>query len=120
MFSPAYEIANADAAVRAALGDPPRFSDFGEAEQDGAKPYATQQVVYGNPENYLAGLPDADFIGVQIDVFGLDMKLTKVAARVLRDAFERSAYVVGYGPQGRERDTKLWRVSFTVEFRPQR
>lgn len=118
MFSPASEIAQADAAVRAALGDPPRFSDFGDAEQDGAKPYATQQVVYGNPENYLSGLPDTDAIGVQMDVFGKDMKLTKAAARALRNAFERTAYVVGYGPQGREPDTRLYRVTFTVEFKP--
>jgi hypothetical protein len=117
MFSPAYEIAKADAAVRAAFGDPPRFSDFGESEQDGARPYAVHQVVYGNPENYLNQTPDADNIGVQVDVYGLDMKATKAAARVLRNAFESGAYVTGYGVQAREFDTKLYRVSFTVEFK---
>ena len=117
MFSPAYEIAKASAPVLAALGDPLRLYDFGDAEQDGAKPYAVHQVVYGNPENYLNQTPDADNIGVQFDVYGLDMKLAKAAARALRNAFEAVAHVTGYGTQSRERDTRLYRITFTVEFK---
>lgn len=121
MFSPAFEIAKASAAVRAALGDPdPRFSDFGDSDQGGQKPYAVHQVIAGNPENYLAGTPDADSLIEQIDVYGLDMAATKAAARALRDAFEPHGYVTSYGGQSRERDTKLWRISFTVEWKSPR
>ena len=116
MFSPAFEIAKADAAVVALLGNPLRFYDFGDAAQDGAKPYAVQQVVAGNPENYLAGRPDADNVVVQMDVYGLDMKAVKVVALALQHAFELHGYITGFNGTSREPDTKLWRVSFTVEF----
>lgn len=116
MFSPAFEIVKADAGVLAALGSPPRFYDFGDAAQNGTKPYAVQQVIAGNPENYLAGRPDDDTVIVQIDVYGKDMKATKDAARALRTALELSAHVTGFGGQSREIDTKLWRVTFTVQF----
>lgn len=116
MFSPAYEIAKANAGVVALLGNPLRFYDFGDAAQDGAKPYAVQQVIAGNPENYLAGRADADNVSVQIDVYGLDMKAVKVLALALQHAFELHGYITGFNGTSREPDTRLWRVSFTVEF----
>jgi hypothetical protein len=120
MFSPAYEIAKASGAVVAALGTPLRFYSFGDAEQDGTKPYAVHQVVSGNPENYLDRVPDADSLLVQVDVYGKDMGATKTAATALRDAFEPVAHVTGYGGQTREIETRLWRVTFTVEFKAPR
>lgn len=118
MFSPAYEIAKASAPVRAELGDPNlRFYDFGDADEDGAKPYAVHQVIYGNPENYLNQTPDADNVGVQVDVYSLDVKAVKRAALALRNAFEAVAHVTSYGGQLREPVTRLWRVTFTVEFK---
>lgn len=120
MFSPAYEIAKASGPVVAALGDPLRLYDFGDAEQDGSKPYAVQQVVGGFSENYLGETPDADSILVQFDIYGLDMKLVKLAALALRDAFEPTAHVTSYGGQSRETVTRLWRITFTAEFKSAR
>lgn len=120
MFSPAYAIAKASTAVQAALGNPPRLYDFGDAAQDGSKPYAVQQVVAGSPENYLGETPDLDSVIVQIDVYGLDMAATKAAAVALRNAFEIDAYITGFSGQSRETETRLWRVSFTVEFKTDR
>jgi hypothetical protein len=117
MFSPAFDIAAANAGVIAALGSPPRLSDFGNSPQDGTKPYAVQQIISGFPENYLGQIPDADSLQVQFDVYGLDMKQVKAAALALRDAFEPVAHVTSYGGQSREPDTKLWRVTFTAEFK---
>lgn len=118
MFSPAFEIAEADPAVVAIIGSGSnmRFYDFGDAAQDGAKPYAVQQVISGSPENYLAGRPDADTVVVQIDVYCLDMKPTKTLALALQHAFELHGYITGFNGTNREPDTRLWRVSFTVEF----
>lgn len=122
MFSPAFDIAQADPAVTAILGSGQsmRFYDFGDAAQDGARPYAVQQVVAGNPENYLAGRPDADRLIVQIDTYGLEMKAVKTLALTLQAAFELHGYITGFNGTSRELDTKLWRVGFTVEFIPLR
>jgi hypothetical protein len=120
MFSPAYEFASASAAVRASLGDPVRLHDFGDAKQDGSKPYAVQQVITGTPENYLGETPDLDSLVVQFDVYGLEMSAVKAAASALRDALQNHGYVTSFNGQSREVDTRLWRVSFTVEFKTPR
>jgi hypothetical protein len=117
MNPPTFDLASASPAVRALLGTAPvRFYLFGEAEERTAKPYAVWQTVYGAPENYLAGIPDDDRWGVQIDVYADTAKISRDVAMALRDAFEPTAYVVSWNGEFRDRDTRLYRYSFTVEF----
>ena len=95
---------------------PTRFWPFGATPQDPAKPYATWQVIYGTPENYVDCAPDIDSIGVQIDVWGDTISSVRSGAEAIRRAVEGSAHVVALNGETREPDTKLYRVSFSVDF----
>lgn len=117
MNPPVYELASASSDVRALLGIKPfRLFLFGEAEERTQKPYAVWQTVYGTPENYLAGIPQLDSWGVQIDVYANKPDEARAVAQALRDAYEPEAYVVSWNGEFRERDTRLFRYSFTLEF----
>lgn len=116
MFSPAYELAKASSAVKALIGDPPRFYSFGDADQDGDKPYAVQQTIAGSPENYLNQVPDVDRLVVQVDVYARVPQDSREIVEALVGAFEASAYVTSWNGEFRDPDTKLFRISFTVEF----
>lgn len=107
-------------AVLAALGSSPtRFYGFGEARQGVAPPYAVWQVVTGSPENYLDCPPDYDNTTIQIDVYGHSEAAGAdaiAAATALRDAIQNRAHITRWGGQQRERDTKLYRISFDVSW----
>lgn len=49
--------------------DPVRFFEFGSAPELETEPYATFQVLNGEPVNYLAGEPDLDIVVYQIDIW---------------------------------------------------
>lgn len=120
MFSPAVLLARGSASVIAVFGDPERISDFGDAPQAGAKPYAVVQTTSGGPENYLNQRPDADSIGDQIDVYASTMKAAKAGGRALVELFEVHGHVTSALATSREPDTKLWRIHFTVDFKTNR
>lgn len=116
MYPPLFELAAASTAVKTALGNPPRVYPFGEAPQQVQKPYAVWQIVFGSPENYLGQTPDMDSYGVQVDVYGSTADSSRGAASKLRDALEGSAHITAWNGEGRELDTRDYRVGFTVEF----
>jgi hypothetical protein len=107
----------ADSDCEALLGSGPmRLFPFGEAPQHVTLPYVTWQTVVGVPENYMDCAPDIDALTVQMDVWAA----TQGSAREVRDAvvnaLQSDAHVMGVGPEGREPDTRLYRVSLTVDF----
>lgn len=117
MYPPIFSVCAADPAVVALLGPAPiRLSQFGEAKQGVAKPYAVWQIISGAPENYLNQRPDMDLFTVQVDVYGQDPDSTRDTAAALRYAIEGVAHVVSYGGEGRDPDTKNYRYSFTVDW----
>lgn len=120
MFSPLFDAVENDAGVQAIFGNPPRVEAFGVAPQNGERPYAVHQVVGGSPENYLAGRPDIDSLVVQVDVYSLSAQLAKQGAAALVAALETVAYVTSWNGEFREIETKLYRISFTVEFKTPR
>lgn len=121
MRPPIRELIAESSAVTDLLGSSPvRFYQFGEADQSTPKPYAVWQTVYGSPENKLAGIPDEDRWGVQVDAYARSPQEAQDVAEALRDALEPSAYVVAWNGDGREPDTRLYRYSFTVEFMTER
>lgn len=120
MFSPAIDLARASAGVMAVFGVPERISAFGDAPQAGAKPYAVFQTIIGGPENYINQNPDADSIGDQVDVYADSMKAAKAGAVALVEAFQGHGHITSALATSRELDTKLWRVTFTVEFKTSR
>ena len=117
MYPPVFVLASASSTVKSLIGsNPVRLWPFGGAGNTPTKPYAVWQVVYGSPENYLAGLPDVDGYGVQIDCYGTTATSARNVAAALRDAFEPAAYVTSYNGETVDEPTGLARVSFTVEF----
>src|SRR5690606_24388538 len=119
MFPPVFTIAAASSAVTSLIGSAPvRLWPFAQADTNPQTPYAVWQVIYGNPENYLAGVPDIDGFGVQGDAYATTATESRNVARALRDAFEadNAAYISGYNGEFIDEPTGLYRTSFTVEF----
>jgi len=118
MTPPIFQLCSQAAAVTALLGAGAslRLYSFGEAPQDVAKPYAVWQVVNGEPENYLAGRPDADSVTLQVDVYGTTGTSVRQVRDAIRDAIELSAYVTRWGGEGRDPTTKNYRTSFDVDW----
>lgn len=117
MFAPLYEACAASAAVKNLLGDNPvRLYPFGNAPQDVARPYAVYQRIGGNPENNLSDVPESDAVSYQIDVYDDEEPGVNPVVLALRNALEPVAYVVRWGFEGLETDTKLYRSSFDVDF----
>lgn len=102
--------------MTALLGTTPRFFAFGEADQATAKPYAVWQLVYGSPEGKLAGAPDDDRYGIQVDAYADTSADAREVGLALRDALEPDGYIVAWNGESHEPDTLLYRFSFTVEF----
>jgi hypothetical protein len=113
-----------DPEVIAVLGDNPlRFYPFGEADEEpldaDAAPrpvYATWQTINGRPENYLSERPDMDWYRVQIDVWAPRGSIADAAADALRNALEPHGYMVSLNLDGRDPETRLYRISFDFEF----
>lgn len=115
MFSNLYALVKDVAGVQAVLGNPVRLYRFGQAPQDVATPYAVQQTVAGQPENYLGNLPDQDSILVQIDAYAGDMPGARAVVVALAAAIEPRAHITSWNGEFFEPDTKLHRISFTVD-----
>jgi hypothetical protein len=126
MYPPVFEIATQSAAVLAELGsNPTRLWPFDRAPQKGQTgygiPYAVHQLVYGTPVNTLSCIPLADNFGIQFDAYAKTATDAREVAAALRDAYEASHNpVVAWNGETWEQATGLYRVSFTVEFWPDR
>jgi len=117
MFAPINAVCALDAGVIAALGSAPqRLYPFGDAPQDGQKPYAVWQTIGGDPENYLAGRPDTDGYTLQVDVYATAGKDARAVAKAIRDAIELKAYIIRWGGESRDPSTKNYRYSFDVSW----
>lgn len=120
MYPPLFNTLKDVAAVKAVLGTSIRVYPFGDAPAKASPqygvPYAVHQIAVGSPENYLGQTPDYDGFTTQIDTYGATQASADNAAEVIRDALETVAYVVRYGPQGRDPDTGLYRYGFDVDW----
>ena len=118
MTPPIFQLCSQAAAVTALLGAGAdlRLYSFGEAPEGAAKPYAVWQLVNGEPENYLAGRPDADGVTLQVDVYGTTSTSVHQVRDAIRDAIELRAYVTRWGGEGRDPTTKNYRASFDVDW----
>lgn len=117
MFAPLFETCAANIGVTNLLGtNPVRLYPFGNAPQDVVKPYAVYQRIGGEPNNNLSDIPDGDSVSYQIDVYDLDESGVEPVVKALRDVLEPVAYIVRWGFEGRETDTKLYRSSFDVDW----
>lgn len=118
MTPPIFEICSADTGVQALLGDSTvlRLYPFGEATQKEPLPYAVWGLADGAPENYLGELPDADTLTLQVDVYGTTADEAREVRDALIAAIEPEAYIVSWDGERRDRDTRAYRISFTVDW----
>lgn len=117
IYPPVFEWAILSPTVLSLLGsNPTRLYPFGVAPQQVPVPYAVWQTIGGIPENYLGDIPDADSFRVQIDVYGRSADSVRTVAAALRDAYQSRAYIVRWGGESRDDETKNDRFSFDVDF----
>lgn len=118
MYPPVYSTLEASADVVALLGSASRLRVFvpGEAPQETKLSYLVWQTIGGVPENYIGTLPDLDTFAVQLDAYAATLGEARAIAKVVRDAIEPVAYITGWLGEGKDVDTRLYRVSFQVDW----
>jgi hypothetical protein len=120
MYPPIFQICASDTSVLAVLGDGPRVRlyPFGHVPHDlklEKRPYAVWQITYGTPENSLSNLPDTDYVGLQVFVYG-DPENCREATDALTAALEPHAHVTGWDGEGHDADTDDYWVTFSVDW----
>ena len=96
-YPPIFQVAAADPGVTALLGtNPTRLYLFGMAPDTPAGTYCVWQVVNGSPESFLAGRPDAEAYGLQVDVYGATAAAARAAGHAIEYAVELSATITSY------------------------
>ena len=118
MHAPLFEICSADTSVQALLGNGPtlRVYPFGEALQKDRLPYVTWSTGGGAPENYLGQAPDADAFTTHVDVVAATAASAREVTETLLGALETFAHVVSWDGEFRDRETRTYRVAFTVDW----
>ena len=117
MLPPVFQALKASAAVKAIVGtNPPRIYRHGNAPEDASKPYITWFVVSGVPENNLSDLPPVDRVTVQIDCCHQTDGGIEVMAESVRDACEPSAHMTSIIFDGREIESKLYRIALQFDW----
>ena len=106
--------------IRALVGNPARIYDFGSAPQGVDKPYITFWNVSGNPHEQLSGAPCSDFDIVQIDIYAGPQDggkaQVRTLARLVQGALDNAGIANRLIIQGRDNDTRLFRVSLEADF----
>lgn len=116
-YPPIFQVAAADPGVTALLGtNPTRLYLFGMAPDTPAGTYCVWQVVNGSPENFLAGRPDAEAYGLQVDVYGTTAAAARAAGHAIEYAVELSATITSYNGETKDAETGLYRYSFDVDW----
>jgi hypothetical protein len=116
-----FQTLKASAAVKAIVGtNPPRIYRHGSAPQDATRPYITWSVISAEPANHLSGTPSADRMGVQVDCWHQTDAGIEQLAEAARDAIEPGAHMTGIIFDGRDAETKLYRIGLQFDFWDQR
>ena len=118
---PIFTVCAADATVQAIFSDPSglRVYPFEYTEQNGFSiplPYCVWQTVGGNPENNLSGKPKEDNVRLQVDIYGQNVETVRAGANAIEGAIDLYSYVTSYMTESFEKETKIYRASFGVEW----
>ena len=118
MYPPVFDICSSDTSVQALLGNGPtlRVYPFGEALQKDRMPYVTWALGDGAPENYLGQTPDTDSFTTHIDVVASTAASAREVTETLLAAIEPFAHVVSWDGEFRDKDTRAYRIAFTVDW----
>lgn len=121
MIPPIFPVVKAHAPATALLGETiTRFYLFDRAPEPGTPayglPYAVWQTASGAPENNLGDAPEADFLVLQVTVFGQSASEVDATVDALRGAIEPVMHITRIGDTSREDDTGLYYQSFDVDW----
>lgn len=122
MLPPVFQTLKASAEVKAIVGqNPPRIYRHGSAPQrpDGLpldQPYITWFMVTAAPHNTLSELPASDAVPIQVDCWHQTDAGVEALAQAARDAIEPYAHMTGAPVDGREPETKLYRIALTFDW----
>lgn len=103
------------AGVQAIVGTPPRVYRHADAPQDVTKPYITWVMVSGVPDNELSSLPPSDRWTIQIDCWHQTDAGVEDLAKEVRDAIEPYGHLTSMPINGKEFDTKLYRIALQFD-----
>ena len=111
-----FELIAADPACTALLGtNPTKFFEFGTAPALEVPPYATWQIVSGEPFNVMEGTPSHDMVEAQIDVWAPTAAAARSTARAIRRALDSfiqiSHFATGFDPE-----SELYRVVIRCDY----
>lgn len=118
MFPPIHTILSQDSEVSAlAVGGIWRH---GDAPKGVTAPYVTWFLVVGVPENNLSDGPGIDGDVIQLDCWsennGTGDEGVETLAVAVRDAIENHAHIEAYTDDGRDPETKRFRISMQAKF----
>ena len=119
MSAPIYPTCLAEPAVVALLGELDgsiRLWPFKLAPQFPELPYATWQNVAGTPENNVSDRPDCDYWRLQVNVWGVTRKQVEQVTNAIRDAVEGVSYIVRWGNEDQDAQTKAFGYDFDVDW----
>lgn len=121
MIAPIFALCSQDTVLQNLLGTSPmRLYPFGEHFDNIVYPYVVWQNIGGEPENYLGSRPDIDRYSIQIDAYATRADDVLAVADSVRNAIEGTAYIVRWGQQTMDSETKKYRYSFDVDWLVQR
>ncbi|MCY1458141.1 hypothetical protein D9M71_754980 [compost metagenome] len=103
--------------MTARLGtNPTRLYLFGLAPETPIGTYCVWQVINGSPENFLAGRPDVEAYGLQVDVYAATASAARAAGHAIEYAVELTATITSYNGETKDAETGLYRYSFDVDW----
>lgn len=88
----------------------------GIAPQDAPAPRVVWIVVDEVPFNTLSEKPGGDRVAVQVDAWTKTEKGCSILAKAIRDTLEDHGYKTGQPVNGRDPETKLYRIGQTFDF----
>lgn len=117
MNAPIFSICAASLVVQGVIGtNPVKFFPAGDVPAGTQRPYATYQNIGGQPENYLADVPDVDQFIIQVSCYADTQGGAHQVALALRDAIEPHAYISAWRGDGRDPVTKSYSYIFDVDW----
>ncbi len=116
-MEPVFALLNASSPVKALLGTSPlRAWPFGDAPEEGERPYATWSVLTGLPQNRMDSAPDTDAHTVQVDIWAETAASCRACYAAVRDALEPAGHMTNFALAERDQDTKLYRARMEFDF----
>lgn len=95
--------------------NPVRFFEFGTAPQLEKLPYATWQILSGEPVNFMSGPPTDEIVEAQIDLWAATAAECRTVSRAVRRALDPFITITHY-LNGWDEESQLFRTVIRCTF----